>query len=102
MERLNDIKVLFATTNPAKVKKYKKDLEKRGIKLLTLGDLDINIKIEENGKNAIENAYIKAKNYYDVTNIPTIGMDNNLFINGIPDEEQPRNSCKKNKWKRIK
>lgn len=39
------MKVLFATTNPAKVKKYKKVLEEKGIELLTLKDLDINIKV---------------------------------------------------------
>jgi len=41
------------------------------------------------GKDAIENAYIKAKAYYDVTGMPTIGMDNNLFIEELPDEKQP-------------
>ena len=44
------MKVLFATTNPAKVKKYKKVLEEKGIELLTLKDCDINIKVEETGK----------------------------------------------------
>lgn len=74
------MKVLFATTNPAKVKKYKEELEAKGIDLITIKDLDFKLNIEENGKDAIENAYIKAKAYYDATGIPTIGMDNNLFI----------------------
>lgn len=83
------MKVLFATSNPAKVKKYKEVLEQNGIDLITLKDLNFKLDVEENGKNAIENAYIKAKAYYDTTNLPTIGMDNNLFIEGIPDELQP-------------
>ena len=83
------MKVLFATSNPAKVRNYKEELLKYGIELLTLKDIDIHIHVEENGKNAIENAYIKAKAYYDELRIPTIGMDNNLFIEGIPDELQP-------------
>lgn len=83
------MKVLFATTNPAKVEKYKNELEKRGIELVTLKDLDIKLNVNENGKNAIENAYIKAKAYYDVTKITTIGMDNNLFIEELPEEKQP-------------
>ena len=83
------MKVLFATTNPAKVKKYKKALEERGIELLTLKDLDINIKVEETGKNAIENAYIKSKTYYEVAHMPTIGMDNCLFVEELSEEEQP-------------
>ena len=83
------MKVLFATTNLAKVKKYKEKLEEKGIELITLKDLDFKIDINENGKNAIENAYIKAKAYYDATKMPTIGMDNNLFIDGLPEEKQP-------------
>ena len=83
------MKVLFATTNPAKVNKYKKALEEKGIELITIKDLEVNLPINENGKNAIENAYIKAKTYYEATKIPTIGMDNNLFIENLPEEKQP-------------
>lgn len=83
------MEVLFATTNPAKIKKFKSELEKNGIELKTLSEIDKKIEIIENGKDAIENAYIKAKSCYDVTKITSIGMDNNLFIEGISDEEQP-------------
>ena len=83
------MKVLFATSNPAKVRNYKEELSKKGINLLTLKDIAISIYVEESGKNAIENAYLKAKAYYDALGIPTIGKDNNLFIEGIPDELQP-------------
>ena len=83
------MKVLFATTNPAKVKKYKDLLKEKGIELITIKDLDFKLPIDENGKNAIENAYIKAKTYYDKTKIPTIGMDNNLFIEELAEEKQP-------------
>ena len=41
------------------------------------------------GKNAIENAYIKAKAYYEATKITTIGMDDNLYIEELPEEKQP-------------
>lgn len=83
------MKVLFATTNPAKVKRYAKELEEKGIEILTIKDLGINLHVEETGKNAIENAYIKAKAYYDETKITTIGMDNNLFIEELSEEKQP-------------
>lgn len=81
------MKVLFATTNPAKIKKYAKKLQERDIEVLTIKDLGIDLKPEENGKNAIENAYIKAKAYYDETKITTIGMDNNLYIEELPEEK---------------
>ena len=83
------MQVLFATTNPAKVKKYRDLLKEKGIELVTIKDLDFKLDIDENGKDAIENAYIKAKTYYDKTKIPTIGMDNNLFIEESPEEKQP-------------
>ena len=82
-------KVLFARTNLSKVKKYEQQLEEKGIELITIKDLKNQLPINENGKNAIENAYIKAKAYYDMVKIPTIGMDNNLFIEELPDEKQP-------------
>ena len=83
------MKVLFATTNPAKVGKYKEILKTKGIEIITIKDLNFKLGIEESGKNAIENAYIKAKTYFDKTQMPTIGMDNNLFIEELPLEKQP-------------
>ena len=83
------MKVLFATTNQAKILKYKEALEKKGIELLTIQDLDFKLDIDENGKDALENAYIKAKAYYDVTGLPTIGMDNTLFIEELAMDKQP-------------
>ena len=93
--------VLFATTNPAKIKSYEGKLKEKGIKLKTLKDLNINIEIEENGKNAIENACIKAKTYYDITKMPTIGMDNNLFIEELPEEKQPGTHVRRIKGKYL-
>lgn len=83
------MKLLFATKNPAKIKKYADKLKEKNIQVLTIKDIGINIELEETGKNAIENAYIKAKEYYDKTKITTIGIDDNLYIEGLPDEKQP-------------
>ena len=83
------MKILFATTNPAKVKKYAQELSKENIKVLTLKDINLNMDVEENGENAIENACIKAKAYYEASGITTIGMDNTLFIEELPEEKQP-------------
>lgn len=83
------MKVLFATTNPAKVKKYREELEEKNIEIVTLKDLNLDLHVDENGKNAIENACIKAKAYYEASGITTIGMDNNLFIEELPAEKQP-------------
>lgn len=83
------MEVLLATTNPAKINRYKEKLEESGIKVLTLKDLDLNIEVEETGKTAIENACIKAKTYGDISKKITIGLDTNLFFENVKQEEQP-------------
>ena len=83
------MKVLFATKNPAKINKYSERLKEKNIEVLTIKDIGIDLDVDESGKNAIENAYIKAKAYYDTTGITTIGMDNCLYIEELPEEKQP-------------
>ena len=95
------MKLLFATKNPAKVKRYKDRLEKHGIDVLTLSDIDVDVDVEENGENAIENAYIKAKAYYDKTGIVTIGIDDTLYIEEVTDEEQPGTNVRRVGGKRL-
>ena len=43
------MKVLFATTNPAKIKKYAEKLKENNIEVLTIKDIGINLKPEEPG-----------------------------------------------------
>ncbi len=81
--------VLFATTNPAKIRRFKSQLEKEGIHLLSIIDINTKLDINENGKDALENALIKARAYYNSTKLTTIGMDDNLYIEGILEEKQP-------------
>ena len=83
------MEVLFATTNPAKIKSYKEKLEEHGIKVLTLKDLGINTDVEETGKTAIENAKIKAETYGKIAKKITIGIDTNLFFENVPEDKQP-------------
>ena len=89
MKEVRKMKVLFATTNPAKIKRYASKLQNKGIEVLTLKDIKIKLEVEETGKNAVENAYLKAKAYYEATGIASIGLDNNLFIEELPEEKQP-------------
>ena len=83
------MKILFATKNPAKVKRYVGRLQDKGIEILTLKDIEFELDVQETGKNAIENAYLKAKAYFEATGIVTIGIDDNLFIEELPEEKQP-------------
>ena len=68
-------KVLFATENKAKVKRFEKGLLENDIEIITINDLKEKLNVEENGKNAIENALIKARAYSKVIDIPVFAMD---------------------------
>lgn len=81
--------VLFATGNASKVARFSGKLQEKGIKVKSLKDINNNINIEENGETAIENAIIKAKAYYEVTNFTTMAIDDTLYIEDIPEDKQP-------------
>jgi len=95
------MEILFATGNPSKVKRFAKGLEKEGINILTLNDIDEKVEIEENGKNAIENAIIKAKAYSKIVNMPVFAMDDNLYIENVPEEMQPGMFVRRVNGKRL-
>ena len=82
-------KVLFATGNESKAKRFSKGLDEKGIEVMTLKDINTDIEVEENGKNAMENAILKARAYSKVTNIPVFAMDDNLYLENVPEEKQP-------------
>lgn len=94
------MELFFATSNEAKLKRFNK-LECQGIKILGLKDVNVDIDIDENGKNAIENAIIKAKAYYDKLSITTMAMDDNLYIENIPDDLQPGMYVRRVNGKRL-
>ena len=93
--------ILFATGNPSKVKRFANGLKERGIEVITLKDIDTEIEIDENGKNAIENALIKAKAYSKITNIPVFAMDDNLYLENVPEEKQPGMYVRRVNGKRL-
>ena len=45
-------KVLFATGNETKAKRFSKGLQEKGIEVITLKDINEDIEIEENGKES--------------------------------------------------
>ncbi len=83
------MKVLFATGNISKLKRFSEKFKENGIDLISIKNLDFELTIDENGKTALENALLKAKPYYDKTGLITIGMDDTLYIEELPEELQP-------------
>ena len=79
----------FATGNASKGKRFEEGLLKHDIKTLTLKDLGISLDVDENGTTAIENARIKARGLYEIIKKPSMGMDDNLHLEGVPEDKQP-------------
>ena len=82
-------KVLFATENESKARRFRKGLLENNIEIITINDIDKKVNIEENGKDAVENALIKANAYVKTQELPVFAMDDNLYIEDIPEDKKP-------------
>lgn len=82
-------KIIFATGNPTKAKRFSNGLAKHDIEVISLKDLDLKLDVDESGNNAIENALKKARACFEKTKMPTIGMDDTLYLENVPADKQP-------------
>lgn len=84
------MKILFGTGNQAKLDVMRRRLEELNIEIIGLKDIDMEIpEIEEDGETPLENARKKALGYYHAFQIPVFSCDSGLYIDNIPEEEQP-------------
>ncbi len=83
-------KIIIASTNPGKITEIKiglQELEKQGIKVLTLSDVKVGEnQPEETGMTFQENAFIKAKFYAELTHLPCLSDDGGLTIPYLNNE----------------
>ncbi len=83
-------KILIATHNQGKLQRYKNlfsdfiDLD-----IVSLQDLNINIKIDEPFDNPKDNSIFKAKEYAKISFLPTMAIDEALTTNFLPKNKQP-------------
>lgn len=86
------MKLLYGTTNTAKLSYMREIVEDMGIEIVSLHDVElINPlpEIDESGNLPIENAQIKALAYYQSFLMPVFSCDTGLLLGGLPDKEQP-------------
>jgi XTP/dITP diphosphohydrolase len=84
------MQILIGTGNPAKFERYKKILSNfQHLTLLSLKDIDLKLPIIEDGLTAEANARKKAREYAKVSQMPVLSVDEALYINALPPEEQP-------------
>lgn len=81
---------LIGTANPAKFQRYQTILTQLGIAdVVSPRDLGQLLPIVEDGQTAGENARRKAVAYSQATGLPTLGIDEALYIPALPAGEQP-------------
>ena len=84
------MKILYGTTNKAKLQAMRTALESFDIELIGLADIDSELpSINENGKTPLENAEIKARAYYEAFQIPVFSCDSGLYFDELQEDEQP-------------
>ena len=83
-------KIYYGTNNTAKINHIKKISENSTVKIIGINELqNINHDINENGKEPIENAKIKALHYWNQIREPVFSVDSGLFFEDVKDEDQP-------------
>lgn len=87
--------LLLATTNEGKIKEYREILKQLELKLQTvsLKDLEITEKVEEDGETFEENAIKKAKFYCKLSGFPALADDGGIeidYLNGEPGVKSKR------------
>ncbi len=85
------MKILYGTTNRAKLELMKPVADALNFELIGLNDLNKPLpKIDESGNDPLENAQIKARAYYNAFSIPVFSCDSGLYFDGLTDELQPK------------
>ena len=84
------MRVLYGTTNPAKLYSMKQAVEPLGLEIIGLKDLNQPIpSVNESGKDPLINAELKAKAYYEAFHMPVFSCDSGLYFKALSDNEQP-------------
>ena len=84
------MKLVYGTTNKAKIHFMKRLAEPLGIEILSLDDVGApKLDIPENGSSPLENAKIKALAYYNELKLPVFSCDSGLYIDELDDDRQP-------------
>ena len=84
------IKILYGTTNKAKLDLMRRAVSPLEIDVIGLDDLDVKIPdVPEIGSTPLENAEIKARAYFDAFKTPVFSCDSGLYFDGLDDDEHP-------------
>jgi len=88
------MKILIATTNPAKFAEITKFLSDLQVDFVSLKDVGITEEVVEDGKTYEENSQKKALFYSKLSGLPAISDDGGLEIESLGGEPGVKSSCK--------
>ena len=77
------MKIIAATSNVGKVREIKKIFSDDKLEILSMGEIGIDIEIEENGMTFEENALIKARTISKMTNEIALADDSGLCVDAM-------------------
>ncbi len=84
------MRILYGTTNQAKLDSMRRITKSLNIEIVGLKDLGCPLpEIDEDGKDPLENAKIKAKAYYEAFHMPVFSCDSGLYFDGLEESKQP-------------
>ena len=81
--------LLMGTTNPAKLSQMRDVFSLFGVTVEGVKDKTLLPYVEEDGLSVEQNARKKACAYARFFDRPVLSVDNGLFFDGLPDEQQP-------------
>lgn len=87
---MSRVQIVYGTTNPAKIAWMKKRLKNLNVDIIGIGELEHSLpEVCEDGKDPLENAIKKAKEYYRVIRRPVFSADSGVFFDEVTESEQP-------------
>lgn len=87
---MRKIKFVYGTHNAGKLASMRRMLEGLPIEVVGLCDIDQSLPaVQEEGETPLENAEIKARAYQKALGLPVFSCDSGLYIDGLPENEQP-------------
>lgn len=80
------MKLVFATSNPGKLREAREILEPHGFEVVSPYDVGLTkaqVDVEETGKTFEENAIIKVQNLWQLTGLPCFADDSGLVVDAL-------------------
>ena len=98
---LQQFHLLYANSREEDIRRMKQIMAGTGIEIFSPYEVGARVHVKTKGLDPVENARIKAMAYYQKMGIPSIAVESGLYIEGLPEEEQPAAQYRKYKGIRL-